>query len=44
MKKLICIVSRNIPQSPGEDYNIVGSNIIFNVTPSVGDVVQLNCF
>lgn len=40
----VCIVTRNIPQSPGVDYSIVGGNVVFSGTVSTGDVVQLNCW
>jgi hypothetical protein len=43
-----CIVTRNIAQSPGIDYNITASGntgaVVFVATPVVGDVVQLNCW
>ena len=46
--KTTCIVSRNVAQSPGVDYNIAtgGSTlaVVFIQTPEVGDVVQLNCW
>lgn len=42
--KSVCDVSRNIPQSPGEDYNVVGTNIVFITPPVVDDVVRLICF
>ena len=40
----VCIVSRNISQSPGVDYSQSGGSIIFSTSPAVGDVVQLNCW
>jgi len=40
----VCIVTRNIAQSPGIDYNITSLNVVFLQIPSVGDVVQLNCW
>ena len=39
-----CIVTRNIAQSPGVDYNITAGAVVFIVPPSIGDVVQLNCW
>ena len=42
--KSVCDVSRNIPMSPGEDYNVVGTNIVFIQPPQVDDVVRLICF
>lgn len=42
--RTVCIVTRNIAQSPGIDYNVTNGAIIFTQVPSLGDVVQLNCF
>ncbi len=42
--RTVCIVTRNIAQSLGVDYTIVSNAVVFNQTPQVGDVVQLNCF
>lgn len=40
----VCIVTRNIAQSPGVDYNITGGAVVFVGAPGIGDVVQLNCW
>lgn len=40
----VCIVSKNVAQSPGLDYNYSGGAVVFITTPNVGDVVQLNCW
>jgi hypothetical protein len=40
----VCIVTRNIAQSPGIDYAITGAAVIFTAAPAIGDVVQLNCW
>lgn len=42
--KSVCIVTRNVAQSQGFDYNVVNNNVVFVDTPSLGDIVQLNCF
>lgn len=39
-----CMVFRNIPQAPAEDYTINGTNIVFNTPPAMDDIVQLMCF
>jgi hypothetical protein len=39
-----CIVTRNIAQSPGVDYNIIGNAVVFVYGVNAGDVVQLNCW
>jgi hypothetical protein len=40
----VCIVTRNIAQSPGVDYTITNGVLVFTTVPSVADVVQLNCW
>jgi hypothetical protein len=40
----VCIVTRNIAQSPGVDYTITNGVLVFTTAPSVADVVQLNCW
>jgi len=42
--KSICIVSRNIAQSPDEDYVIFNGQIRFKFGIQAGDMVQLVCF
>jgi len=40
----VCIVTRNIAQSPGVDYDITAGAVVFRVAPQAGDIVQLNCW
>jgi hypothetical protein len=40
----VCIVTRNVAQSPGIDYDITGGAVVFLTPPLAGDVVQLNCW
>jgi hypothetical protein len=40
----VCIVSKNLPQSPGVDYSIQDGAVVFFLAPGPGDVVQLNCW
>lgn len=41
----ICpIVTRNLPMAFGLDYNMVNGNVVFAITPNVGDNVQLICW
>lgn len=42
--KTVCIVTRNIAQSAGIDYNITSGAVVFTTPPQPGDVVQLNCW